>query len=158
MSPNNYKYSPLARFDGVAGSTLPPKIQGLIITISFYLHELEVLSDRLDADIPPAFTEVSYKPYFILLTDVHFYVISWANLQKSLHRLYQVTNDSQIESIRLKRKKWFETMRRARNNIEHIDERAITTPEIRHTPKIISVRGKNTAYIYGEKIDNRPLA
>lgn len=126
------------------------------MVVSFYLNELEVLRDRIDLDVSVEFNkdrEPSYIPYFVLLTDVHFYVIAWVNLDKSLSRLYKVTDDIRVENIRQKRKKWFDTMRRARNSIEHIDERAIKYPEVRNTPNIMQVLGKRTAVVYGERID-----
>ena len=149
-------FPPLYRFEGLTSKRLSPKIRGVILTISFYLQELEVLQNRIKFDVSKVFGKNKdriYTTYFELLTDVHSYTIAWTNLDKSLRRLWQVTNDRHIELIITKRRKWFETMRRARNNIEHLDERAIKVPEIKNTPDILKVNGQKTAVIYNEKID-----
>ena len=150
--------TPFYRFYGLGLKHISPKERALLLTISFYLCELDVLQDRIQDGLEKVFAEETSKTnfwydYFMLSTDVHSYVVAWTNLDKSLKRLATEIKDSTIQNTYNKRENWFKKMRIIRNHIEHLDERAIRSPEIRHTPNIIQVTGRNTASIYGEKFD-----
>jgi hypothetical protein len=150
--------SPLYRFYTLRSRNISSKQRALLLTTAFYLCELDVLQDRIQEGLEKVFSKDKPKTnywydWFALTTDVHSYVVAWTNLDKNLNRLVAELKETSIQNIYRKREKWFKNMRSARNHIEHIDERAIKSPEIRFTPNIIKVTGRTTAFIYGHKID-----
>ena len=149
--------TPLYRFYTLSSRNISSKQRALLLTTAFYLCELDVLQDRIQEGLEKVFSKekpktISWYDSFMLTTDVHSYVVAWTNLDKNLNRLATELKVTTIQNVYKKREKWFKNMRSARNHIEHIDERAIKSPEIRYTPNIIKVTGKSTAFIYGQKI------
>lgn len=149
--------TPLFRFYRLSSPNISSRQRALLLTTAFYLCELDVLQGRIQEGLEKVFSQEIPKrsmnqDWFMLTTDVHYYVVAWTNLDKNLNRLVTEFKETAIQKIYKKREKWFKNMRSARNHIEHIDERAIKSPEIRHTPNIIKVTGRTTAFIYGQKI------
>ena len=149
--------TPLFRFYKLSSRNISSKQRALLLTTAFYLCELDVLQDRIQEGLEKVFSKekaktISWHDWFMLTTDVHSYVVAWTNLDKNLNRLVTELKETSIQNVYKKREKWFKNMRSARNHIEHIDERAIKSPEIRYTPNIIIVTGRTTAFIYGQKI------
>lgn len=154
--------TPLFRFDGkLITRSLPLGSHPLFLTLSYHLMELEIHISRITAnqskfvsnnDYPDT---DGYRTYYELLTDAHSYVIAWSNVDKTLERLVDNIGDVNLKKIYQKRKSWFLKMRKARNHLEHLDERAIRLTSINHTPyiaKLMSGKAKSVS-VLGQRVD-----
>lgn len=64
-----------------------------------------------------------------LMTDIHLWLIAWSNAHKILNRLQGIQNDNRLKKILDKNKNWFLEIRKARNSLEHLDERVLGSPK-----------------------------
>jgi len=123
--------SPFHRFSGVdlAFKKLPKGAFGLLRMLADQIAEIEIQRERVrnnlsllsdsDLGIGVEFDQA----YYTVLADVHFYIIAWTNVHKTLQRLASLMRDPRLGWILKRRSKWFAQVRQARNNFEHIDER-----------------------------------
>ena len=138
--------------------------KSLLITIAYHLLELNILKHRISDELREISDDKSYNfshsfdkpnPFHNLMLSIHSFIVAWANIGKSLHRLGAISSNAEIERIFLRRSKWFKSVTSARNALEHIDERALRTPGVRYTGDIMRLRGRKHASIeiLGNRVD-----
>jgi hypothetical protein len=153
--------SPLYRFGTkLIERQLPEGVRGLALTISYNLYILELQSKRIRQSMAIVKEKQHYStlqpqfdPYFTLLADTHLYVIAWTNIEKSLRQLARRMNDRRLNWIYSRRQKWFARMRLARNHLEHMDERSLSSGQVTHTPRIIRIAGRRTAVVFDTRVE-----
>lgn len=157
--------SPGWRFEGkFITPNIPASSRPLLLTLSYHLMELEIHIDRIK-DNKEFLTSRSrnmsdpqyHRAYYELLTDTHSYVIAWTNVDKTLLKLVDFFSEKALEEIYKKRKPWFTRIRKARNHLEHLDERAVSNRSLRFTrdiSRVMSDQQKNIS-ILGVRVDIR---
>jgi len=88
-----------------------------------------------------------------IMADIHLWLVAWGNLHKTLTRLQGIQKDSRLNKILDKHKEWFMKTRKARNSLEHLDERVLNSPNffLYHTDLRFSFIN-NTYEIFGLEI------
>jgi hypothetical protein len=120
---------------------IPKKARDLWITLIFTIMEVEIEQDRImdgleKLDRPNNFSRVidqqrikkeleEEEIYYKLMADVHLWLIAWGNINRILLKLRKIMSDPKLDWVQERRNKWFSSIRKARNSLEHIDERIL---------------------------------
>ena len=67
--------------------------------------------------------------YEEVMADIHLWLIAWGNIHKALNRLQGIRKDDCLNKTLEKYKEWFLKTRKARNSLEHVDERVLNSPK-----------------------------
>jgi hypothetical protein len=76
------------------------------------------------------FFEENNYIYEEIMADIHLWLIAWGNIHKATSRLQGIQNDGRLNKILDKHKEWFLKTRKARNSLEHLDERALNSTKL----------------------------
>lgn len=152
--------NPFNRFGGfeLLFKDLPNGALSLLLTISNHIAEIEIQQGRILEGIQALESEedtslsASEAIYYTLLSDIHFYLIAWTNAGKALRKLSTIVNDSRLTWVFRRRRRWFENVRLARNGLEHIDERVISSDSWPSRLVTLSPSG-NSVVVCGARVD-----
>lgn len=149
---------------------LPEGVSGLLLAISMAITEVEIAQQRIreGSERLRAQEQMSYVPerqdakryleedrvYERLMADIHLYLVAWTNIGKTLRTLRGVLNDPKLDWIQNRRHRWFDIVRRARNSLEHLDDRALRAGKNRTMTPIAQVRlARTSVYVYGVRVE-----
>lgn len=120
---------------------LPKKVRNLLIALEIAILEVEIEQKRIKDGLEklatpnnfPRLTDKRKAEHLLedelvhetLMADIHLWLVAWGNVNKILLNLRKITQDSKLDWIQERRKKWFLKIRNARNSLEHIDERTM---------------------------------
>ena len=111
--------------EDLAFKKLPKGAFGLLRMLADQIAEIEIQRERVrnnlsllsDSDLGIG---VEFdKAYYTVLADVHFYILAWTNVHKTLQRLASLMRDPRLGWILKRRSKWFAQVRQARNNLAY---------------------------------------
>lgn len=140
--------------------SLPRNATRLLSTLSSHISALEIQRDRILQDIESLSTNAvtsgiaTGNLYDRSLTDITFYIVTWANVAKTLKRLSGLLADARLDRVIKRRTKWFEEMRAARNDLEHLDRVAAESSQNSvWLPIYLLGHDNSTIVICGKKLD-----